>query len=137
LEEAGVVKTSEAFYRLLLEQDPAVEFLPGMYSLRLEMSAKSALDMLQDPANRTEYEAVVREGLTVEQTRPLISAGAPIRLEALDAAAANPGQFGVPEGTTSLEGWLYPATYEFEAESSAVAVLDMMVNHQIALLDEL
>lgn len=137
LKEAGVVKTSEAFYNLLLEQDPQVEFLPGMYTLRLEMSSQSALDMLQDPANRTEYKAVVREGLTVAQTLPLLSAGAQIPLADFEAAAANPAQFGLPEGTTTLEGWLYPATFEFDAGSTAVDVLTMVIGHQIALLDEL
>lgn len=137
LEEAGVVKTSEAFTRLLLAQDPAVEFMPGMYALRLEMSSQAALDMLQDPANRTEYKAVVREGLTVSQTLPLLSAGAQVPLEELEAAASDPAQFGLPEGVTSLEGWLYPATYEFEAGSTAADVLGMVVGHQIAVLDEL
>lgn len=137
LEEAGVVKTSEAFYELLLAQDPAVEFLPGLYTLRLEMSSQSALDALQDPANRVEFRATIPEGRTVAQTLELVSAGAQIPLDDLKSAAQNPQQFGLPEGVASLEGWLYPATYEFEAGMTAESAIALLVDHQIALLDEL
>lgn len=137
LEEAGVVKTSEAFYELLLEQDPPVEFLPGMYTLKLEMSSQAALDALQDPANRVEYKATIPEGKTVAQTLEIVSAGAQIPLEDMQAAAENPQQFGLPEGVASLEGWLYPATYEFEAGMTAEAAIALLVDHQIALLNEL
>lgn len=136
LAEAGVVKTSQAFYELLLVQQPAVEFHPGSYRLQLEMSAQSALDALRDPANRMQLTAMIPEGKTVGQALEIIAVGADIPLEDLQAAAAHPAQFGVPEGVTSLEGWLYPATYEFEPGTEAVEALAKMVGYQIAVLDE-
>src|SRR5690554_372599 len=54
LADAGVVKTSQAFYELLLAQQTPVEFQIGSYQLRLEMSSQAALDALQDEANRVE-----------------------------------------------------------------------------------
>lgn len=137
LEEAGVVKTSEAFYELLLEQDPAVEFLPGSYRVKLEMSSQSALDALQDPENRMAFTAMIPEGKSVDQTLELISAGADIPLEELQAAAADPAAFGLPEGVTSLEGWLFPATYEFEETTTGVEAITRLVEQQKAVLDEL
>jgi UPF0755 protein len=137
LADAGVVKTKQAFYELLLAQNPAVEFMPGLYQLRLEMSSAAALAALQDPANRIEFTAVVPEGRTVAQTLEIVSAGAQIPLEDLQAAAANPAQFGLPANATSREGWLYPATYEFEAETNAVDAIATLVGYQVALLDEL
>lgn len=137
LHEAGVVMTSEVFYELLLEQDPPVEFLPGVYTLRYEMSSQAALDALQDPENRVEYRATIPEGRTVAQTLELVSAGAQIPLEELQAAAEDPRQFGLPKGVDSLEGWLYPATYEYEADMTAEAAIQEMVDYQVALLDEL
>ena len=65
LAEADVVKTQQAFYELLLAQDPAVEFLPGTYRLKLQMSAQAALDALRDPANRLAFTAVNPQGKTV------------------------------------------------------------------------
>ena len=136
LEEAGVVKTADAFVELLLTQEPAVEFMPGTYNLRLEMSSQAALTALQDPANRVELRAVLREGLTVAQSLELLSAGAQVPLDELELAAQNPQQFGLPDGITSLEGWLYPATYEFEAGESAESVLSQVVGYQVQKLNE-
>lgn len=137
LEEAGVVMTSEVFYELLLAQDPAVEFMPGLYTLKYEMSSQAALDALQDPANRIEFKATIPEGRTVAQTLELVSAGAQIPLEELQALAEEPAQFGLPKGVDTLEGWLYPATYEYEVGTTAEQAIQLMVDYQLDLLDEL
>ena len=136
LEEAGVVKTSEAFYELLLAQDPAVEFLPGSYRLKLEMSAQAALDALVDPENRMAFTAMIPEGKTVDQTLEIVSAGADIPLEELQRAAEDPAAFGLPEGVTSLEGWLFPATYEFEEDTTGAEAVQRLVDTQKQVLDE-
>ncbi|WP_341783100.1 endolytic transglycosylase MltG [Leucobacter weissii] len=137
LAEADVVKTQQVFYELLLQQDPQVEFLPGQYQLRLQMSAQAALDALQDPENRRELTAVIPEGRTVDQALEIVAAGADIPLEELQKAAEDPQEFGLPKSVSSLEGWLYPATYEFDADTTAEEAIGMMVEYQLALLDEL
>lgn len=137
LAEADVVKTSQAFYELLLAQPTQVEFHPGTYRLRLQMSAQAALDALMDPVNRLQLTAVIPEGRTVAQTLEIVAVGAEIPLEELQAAAADPAQFGVPAVVTSLEGWLYPATYEFEPGTTATEALAKIVGYQISLLNEL
>jgi len=137
LAEAGVVKTSKVFYELLLKQQPAVEFQPGTYRLRQQMSAQAALDALQNPANKMQRTAVIPEGKTVEQALQLIAAGSGIPLEELRAAAANPAQFGIPADAPSLEGWLYPATYTFEPGLTAVEAIAEVVSYQVKLLGEL
>ena len=137
LEEADVVKTSDAFYELLLAQEEPVEFLPGSYQMKLQMSSQSALDALQNPDNRMAFTAMIPEGKTVDQTLELVSAGADIPLEELQAAAAAPPQnYGVPEGIDTLEGWLFPATYEFEAETTGEQAIQRLVEMQIQVLDE-
>lgn len=136
LATAGVVKTSEAFYDLLLVQDPVVEFTPGSYKMKLEMSAQAALNALKDPANRMAFTAMIPEGKTVSQTLELVSAGADIPLEELQAAAADPAAFGLPVGVDSLEGWLFPATYEFEADTTGAEAIQRMVDRQREVLNE-
>lgn len=137
LAEAGVVKTSQAFYELLLEQDPAVEFHAGSYRLKLEMSARAALDALEDPENRLQLTAMIPEGRTVEQTLELIADGAGISYDELLIATEDPQSFGLPAGVTSLEGWLHPATYEFEPETTAHEAVQKLVDYQILMLDDL
>ncbi|GAA1620540.1 endolytic transglycosylase MltG [Leucobacter chromiireducens] len=136
LAEADVVKTSDAFYELLLAQDPAVEFQPGSYRLKLQMSAQGALDALQDPANKMQLTAMIPEGKTVGQTIELIAAGADIPLAELEAAVADPAAFGVPAGVDSLEGWLFPATYEFEEDTTGAEAIQRLVDQQRTVLDE-
>lgn len=136
LADADVVKTSEAFYELLLAQDPAVEFHPGSYRVKLQMSAQAALDALQDPENRLAFTAMIPEGKTVDQTLEIVSAGADIPLEELQAAAEDVSAYDLPEGVDSLEGWLFPATYEFDEETTGAEAIARLVQEQKAVLDE-
>ncbi|QZY52210.1 endolytic transglycosylase MltG [Leucobacter tenebrionis] len=136
LEKAGVVKTSDAFYELLLAQEPQVEFLPGIYTVRERMSSQAALEALQDPENRQQLSATLPEGLTIEGTLELLSEGSGIPYEEFVAAAENPAAYGLPEGVPSLEGWLFPATYEFSPEMTAEDIIGLLVSHQVQVLDE-
>lgn len=135
LEEADVVKTAEAFYDLLLAQ-PDVVLLPGSYSLKQEMSAQGALDALLDPENRLQRSVALREGLTVDQTLERLSAGTAIPVEEFRALADNVAPFGLPEGVTSLEGWLFPANYEFGPDDDALTILTTLVEKQRSVLKE-
>lgn len=136
LERQDVVKTSDAFYDLLL-QDPSVEFQPGAYQVRQQMSAASALEALQDPENRVPLTVVIPEGFTVEQTLERISESIELPIEDLQSAAANPATFGVPGDAETLEGWLFPATYEFEIDTTPEEAIQRMVDEQVAVLDSL
>lgn len=136
LAQHDVVKTSEAFYELLLDQDPAPDFLPGTYRVKSQMSARAALDALLDSANRMAFTAMIPEGKTVAQTLEIVAGGADIPLEELQEAAADPSAFGLPAGVDSLEGWLFPATYEFEEDTTGADAVAKMVETQKQVLDE-
>lgn len=137
LEAAGVVKTSQAFYELLLAQPENVNFQVGTYRLRLQMSAQAALSALQDPASRVQLTAMIPEGLTVAQTLKILSSSTGIALADLEAAAADVSAYGLPAGVDSLEGWLFPATYEFEFGGTAADAISLLVEHQKLALDRL
>lgn len=137
LEEADVVKTADAFYGLLLEQPEEVAFLPGSYKLKSQMSAQAALDALQNPDNRMAFTAIIPEGKTVDQTLELVAAGASIPWEELETAAEDVAAYGLPEGAESLEGWLFPATYEFEEDTTGAEAIAKLVDTQIQVLDEM
>lgn len=136
LAEADVVKTSSAFYQLLLVQDPAVEFQPGTYQLRSQMSAASALAALQDPANRMELTVTIPEGTRVTRAFELVSGVTEIPIEDFQAANADPQRFGLPAQAVSLEGFLFPATYTFAPEDTADSVVQKMVDRMNQALAE-
>lgn len=134
LAHADVVLTSQAFYELLLER-PDVVFLPGSYQLKMKMSAEGALEALLDPENKLARSAAIREGLTLDRTLELLSAGTEIPLEELQATADDVSSFGLPEGVNSLEGWLFPANYEFEQDDTAFDIVNRLVTEQKARLE--
>ncbi|MDH6533000.1 UPF0755 protein [Aurantimicrobium minutum] len=135
LVEAGVTKTFDAFYQLLLETQPEPVFTPGVYRLKLEMSAQSALEGLLDPANRVELSATIPEGTTEKNVLKILAESLNIPLADFQAAAADPAQYGLPSEATTLEGFLFPATYTFSPGITPTEVLQQMVNECFAALD--
>ncbi|MFC6324288.1 endolytic transglycosylase MltG, partial [Microbacterium koreense] len=133
LYESGVTMTPEAFYDYLIDEGLNPPFEPGVFQLQRQMSSAAALEAIMDPANRLENTAQLREGLTVEQSLPILSESLGIPLEDFQAAVADPSAYGV--SADSLEGWLFPATYTFTPEVTAVEVVQTLVNRAVQSLD--
>jgi len=133
LYEAGVTMTFDAFYEVLLAEEPT--FMPGTYTLQEQMSAASALDALQDPANYSVSKAVVIEGTTLPTALARLAEGTAVPLADLQAASKDLASFGLPAEAPSLEGYLFPATYEFQAGLSAHDVLQTLVTETFTRLD--
>ena len=131
--EAGVTKTPEAFYDYLIEEGRNPPFVPGVFKLQEQMTSAAALEALLDPANKLENTAQLREGLTVEQSLPLLADGTGIPIEEFQAAVANAGDYGV--AGDSLEGWLFPATYTFDPGLTAPQVIQTLVDRTVESLD--
>jgi UPF0755 protein len=137
LQQAGVTKTFEAFYDLLVAEPVTPVFQPGTYRLKEEMSARAALNALLDPENKLQNEVLVVEGRRVSDVLPTISAGTQLPLDQLQAAANDWGSFGLPPGAQSLEGFLFPATYQYEPGLTPHDALQMMVDRMRQELDRL
>ncbi|HWL02775.1 MAG TPA: endolytic transglycosylase MltG [Microbacteriaceae bacterium] len=140
LQHAGVTKTFDAFHDLLLELAEAGEepaFLPGNYRLQQEMSAQSALDALLDPANRLANRVIIPEGSNLPDTLAILAGQTGLPLEEFTAAAADLGQYGLPAGAVSLEGYLFPASYDLDGTETAVALLQRLVAETFTRLDAL
>lgn len=136
LEAAGIVKSSEAVLDELRSRSEEPVFQPGTYTLQLEMSAAAAIDALIDPANRVTGRVVIPEGTAQKQVFELIADSTKVSVEELEATAKDPQAFGLPEEAESLEGFLFPASYEFDPSFDAKAILETMVKRSIQALDE-
>jgi UPF0755 protein len=138
LQKAGVTKTYTAFYKLLLVQDPAVEFHPGSYKLKKKMSASAALEALADPANKVQNRLVIPEGTTVAgvvKRLAELSQATGITAEQAQAAADDYTSYGLPAEAPRLEGYLFPATYTLEPGMGAHDVFQTMVTKMFQVLD--
>ncbi len=134
LVEQGVTMTFDAFYDLLLA-DSSIQFIPGTYRLQEEMSAQSALDALLDPENKVELSATVREGLRAGEVIDALSAGTGIPLADYEAAIADPSIYGIPSEAPNIEGYLFPATYTFEPNTTAEDHIRTLVDETFRRLD--
>lgn len=133
LADAGVIKTPDALYELLLKLPEQPVFYPGIYTLQRQMTAEAALEALQNPANRSEASTLVREGLTVAQTLPILAEDLGIPLAELEAAVADPAAYSIK--ADSLEGWLFPARYTFNPGVTATEVVQAMIDRAVLSLN--
>ena len=136
LVDEGVTASYDAFYDLLLAQPTDPEFHPGAYRLAEQMSAQAALDALMDPANKLENTLLITEGTWARDVLAEAAAVLQLPIEDFEAAAADPQALGLPAGITSLEGFLFPATYTFDPGVTAQEVVQTMVDHAIAAYDD-
>jgi len=134
LHDSGVTMTFDAVYDYLVA-NPDVAFMPGNWRLQEEMSAESAVTALQDPANKVTDRLLLREGIVLPSALEVIAETTGIPLEEVQAAAADVAAYGLPPEATTLEGFLFPATYELDGSESAQAILQMLVTETMSRLD--
>lgn len=124
----GVTASSEAFTRAAAKDDTATGLQPGTYQLRQEMSGASALVLLQDPAAKVVSGFTIPEGARMTKVFKIASDATGIPIEDFQAAASNPAELGLPAyANGNPEGFLYPARYEFQPDSTALGLLQQMV----------
>jgi UPF0755 protein len=124
LVDSGVVKNYRTTYKLILEQNPT--FFPGTYKLKLEMSSLAALAALADPQNTVVNRVTVKEGLRISVVFKVLSEATGISEKDFKEAAENLSAFDLPEEAPSLEGYLFPATYNFSPKADATSILKTM-----------
>jgi UPF0755 protein len=127
LAKADITKSSTAPYKVLLA-DQNIQFQPGTYSMFEHMSAQSAIDRLQSPSALITTKLVIPEGTSLKGIISLMSSVTKIPVAQVTAAAANYKAYGLPSNATSLEGYLFPATYDLLPHKTAAYYFQQMVN---------
>ena len=120
--DAGVVQSSEAYFRVAVGDVRSAKVAPGTHTLSPHICAKDALDQLLD-ARRIKGLISITEGMWITEVLPQMYAAGFAKGE-VDLAIKNPA---LPQGFSTLEGLLFPAQYSFESGSSARKALDAMV----------
>jgi UPF0755 protein len=139
LKAADVIKSEKAFIES--GNPEALKIQPGVYKLRKQMSGAAAVEALLDLKNRIVNGVTLPEGLITLEIYDILAKELKLKVEDFKAAAQDPLKLGIPDwwfnrkdgvaATTprSLEGFLFPATYEFPPNISADGALKVMVNH--------
>jgi len=136
LRDAGVTKTRTAYLEAAAgDPQSAAKIQPGSYSMRKQMSGADAFALLIDPANRVADRVTIREGLWKNEVFTALSKATGTPVAEYEKAAKDTKAIGLPaEAGGNLEGWLFPATYEFDDTMSAPEQLGQMVAQTVSAL---
>ncbi|MGW1061281.1 endolytic transglycosylase MltG [Micromonospora rubida] len=144
---AGVVKSSKAFIEAAEANSRSKNIQPGTYKVRKQMSGERALVMLLDLKNKVVNGLTIPEGTTAKRVYKLLSEKTEIPVKEFEAAAKDPKALGVPDWwfkrtdgkpvKRSIEGFLFPDTYEIPPKATAESILTLMVENFLAVTGEM
>ncbi|MBM2623713.1 endolytic transglycosylase MltG [Actinoplanes sp. LDG1-06] len=147
LVDVDVVKSTKAFVNAADANPKGKNIQSGTYNMKKQMSAESAVTLLLDPKARVTKGVTFREGLTMMQTFELLSKATKIPEDDFVQAAKDPVGLGVPDyffnrrdgkaAKKTVEGFLFPDTYEFDPKMDAQAILEVMVGRFVDTVTEL
>ena len=128
LDQEGVVGSARVF-RLYVRVKGAGPFQAGSYTLRRGASFGDVVAALEKGPNLVFQRLTVPEGLTLQQVAERVGhlpgRSAERFLEVARGGAVRSRY--QPEGSTNLEGLLFPETYNFEPKEDERAILERMV----------
>jgi peptidoglycan lytic transglycosylase G len=142
-----VVKSTKAFVNAAEDNPQSKNIQDGTYRMRKQMAAKDAVTALLDAKNRIVNGITIPEGKTSMQIYALLAAKTKVPLKDFQAAGKDPQALGVPsfwfnrtdgqKVTRSIEGFLFPDTYEFPPNATAEDMLSTMVSRFLKVAQEL
>jgi UPF0755 protein len=125
---SGVTASASAFTRAAANNEAATGLQPGTYELRQQMSGEAALALILDPASRQVSGFTIPEGSRMTRVFTIASEATGIPIEEFQAVVENPVDLGLPAWSNgNPEGFLYPARYEFQPDSTALSLMQQMV----------
>ena len=128
LAAAGVVSDEGAFVDAATADPRAQSIAPGTYTLHLHMSGEAAVSLMLDPSSRQVRRLVIPEGWRMDRIIAAAAKATGLSTDALKESLSRAGTLGLPtyaEG--SPEGFLFPATYEFQPVTKADDVVSAML----------
>ncbi|QFQ95971.1 endolytic transglycosylase MltG [Streptomyces phaeolivaceus] len=142
LKAAGVVKSVDAFTAALAQNPDRPNIQAGVYLLKKEMSAESAISLMLDPKSQSNF--TVREGLRNRDVYALVDKELDLDKGTTEEVAENKWKtLGLPDWANDnddikdpLEGFLYPSTYPVAKGMKPEAVLKEMVDLSKAKYEE-
>jgi len=131
---ADVVGSAHAFKAAAAANPASDGIQPGFYRLRKHMSGRSALSLLLNPSvSLINTKVTIPEGLTEKDIVAKIATALAVSPDVVQKAADDvsdlaPGGYSPASGSLStLEGFLYPATYTFDPATSPNDAIQQLV----------
>ncbi|RLP84929.1 endolytic transglycosylase MltG [Micromonospora sp. BL4] len=144
---ADVVKSQKAFIEAAEANSRSKNIQPGTYKLRKQMSGATAVTAMLDLKNKIVNGLTIPEGRTSLSIYRLLSEKTKIPIKDFQTAAKDPEALGVPDWwfkrddgkktVKSIEGFLFPDTYEIPPKATAESILKLMVDNFLSVTGEM
>jgi UPF0755 protein len=121
--ESGVVKSSQAYFRVAVGDARSQKVAPGSHRMTLKISARQALDQLLDPDRIPNLIRVAEGAWKSEVEKAFITYGF-TQQEVKKAFSL----LKLPKGFSKSEGLIFPAQYSFPQGTSAQAAAQSMID---------
>ena len=127
LEQNGVIDDAGFFQLRARLMGHSGDLRPGSYQLRKDMTFAAALDALQEGVPPNVVQVAIPEGLSRKEIAPLTAGlrGKYVRATRR-SPSLNPRDYGA-ERPTSLEGFLFPSTYELKKGQKVARLRDQQL----------
>jgi UPF0755 protein len=123
LYESGVVKSSQAYFRVAVGDARSQKVAPGSHRLTLKISARQALDQLLDPDRIPNLIRVAEGAWKSEVQSAFINYG--FTKQEVSKAFSS---LKLPQGFSNSEGLIFPAQYSFPQGISAQNAAQSMID---------
>ena len=123
LYESGVVKSSQAYFRVAVGDSRSKKVSPGSHRLTLRISARQALDQLLDPDRIPNLIKVAEGAWKSEVQKAFVDYGF-TRSEVSMAFSS----LKLPKGFSNSEGLIFPAQYSFPKGISVQTAAQALIN---------
>lgn len=130
LEEKGIIDDAFVFRLYVQQQGKEKNLLPGTYTLVTGSEYEDILDVITAGEKQVIYKLIIPEGFNVNQVKERILADIPfIEEEDLESATdiSNYSGYEFLKDKESLEGFLFPKTYDVTVDYSAQNIIEMML----------
>ena len=142
LVESNVIKSTKTFRKVAAKNSDAANLQAGRYTLRTELPAAKALEMMLDPENLKVIRVTLPEGFTVGRQwtyieRQLGEQGITVTREEL-AEGVKPEEMDLPDWARGkIEGFMFPDTYQVGEPVSPLRIFRTQVARFTSVTDEL
>lgn len=135
---ADIIRQAKTFDQVAAQEPKSASIQPGRYQMKTKLPAQTALEWLLDPKRRLYLQVTVPEGLRATRVLDLLSQAVPkgtgIARDEFDKIVNDPGKLGLPAyANGNVEGFLFPDTYQFDENGSALDVLKRMTDQYNAV----
>lgn len=128
LKALGVVASVDGFIAAANKIPESANISPGSYSLLKEMKSSDAILALLDSANRVVTKVVIPEGKRATWVVAALVTATGLSAQEFEAAIAEADNLGLPAyANGNVEGFLFPATYEFAPGTTAKQMITAML----------